>query len=103
MRGIALQAFAGSLLGRAGAPRASTQATVCDLARGRLRQLSILDPFGALQTSLNGTLPACLLDSLSQLIRLSIGALLLSCLGSARGQAQAPCTCRARQCPPVLQ
>lgn len=52
------------------------QATICDLARARLGYLKIGDPLAGSQTLLNGTLPACLIDSQSQLRTLSIGTAL---------------------------
>ncbi len=50
------------------------QATICDLVQAKLSYLKIGDPLGGYyMESLNGTLPACLLDSQSQLRTLLIG------------------------------
>ena len=50
------------------------QATICDLVQAKLSYLKIGDALGGYyMESLNGTLPACLLDSQSQLRTLLIG------------------------------
>ena len=56
------------------------QATICSLARAKLSYLKISDVDGQADYamhSLNGTLPACLFDSRSQIRTLSVGRPLL--------------------------
>ena len=54
------------------------QATICSLARAKLGYLKISDVDGQadyVMHSLNGTLPACLFDSRSQIRTISVGRL----------------------------
>ena len=63
--------FNGTLLPANAAPG---QATICDLVQAKLSYLKIGDPVGGyIMETLNGTLPACMLDSQSQLRTLIIG------------------------------
>ena len=68
------------------------QATICSLARAKLGYLKISDVDGQadyVMHSLNGTLPACLFDSRSQIRTISIGMLLPSAHLEAKHQTTA--------------